>query len=70
MPIDHADWLKKERDEKGQGCVNCHAFGFWSAVYKASRCTPCWWYRHRHDGIDAPTDVIEQREAVRRHGGA
>ena len=65
MPIDHAEWLKKERDTKGEGCAICHRYDIWSAIYKAGRCTACWWYRHRHAGQDTPENVIREREGKR-----
>lgn len=65
MPIDHNEWLRQERDAKGEGCCICHRHDIWSAIYKAGRCTACWWYRHRHDGQDTPENVIREREGKR-----
>lgn len=69
MPIDHTEWLKREQDEQGEGCIVCHRYGIWSAISRGGRCHADYMYRQRHNGQDAPEDVVLDREHVRKQRG-
>jgi hypothetical protein len=52
---------------RAPGCVNCDRFDIWTVAAKAGRCEPCYMYRYRNDGRDAPEHVVRARPDVAGH---
>ena len=52
------------------GCVNCHRYDVWSAVFRAGRCRFCYDWRRAHDLADAPeTQVLDHEYRRRQRAG-